>query len=246
MPKKLLIFPFGGNAQESLMSILAINRIQQEWEIMGFIDDNDALQGKEYLGFKVLGGRELLKVHKDACVLAVPGSPQSYLKRREIIEQLPVDHSRFATIVHPSVVRAPDSLIGHNTLLMPHVVISCGVRIGNHCIILPNTVISHDARVNDYCCIGSNVSISGAVNIGPECYIGSGVSIREQIRIGQRTLIGLGSNVVSDVEPETVAMGNPAKTTMTKNIATETKLKATPVTSGLSKNPMPLRKRSGG
>jgi len=211
MSKSLLIFPFDGNAKESLISVLAINTIRREWDIVGFIDDDHSLHGKDYHGVKVLGGRELLRVYTDAFVLAVPGSPRGYLRRKSIIESLPLEKSRFATIIHPSVVRAPDSVIGYNTLLMPHVVASCGVQVGNHCVILPNTVISHDSIIYDYCCIGSNVSISGSVSIGPECYIGSGVKIRENIRIGERTLIGLGSNVLSTIEKETVAVGNPAR-----------------------------------
>ena len=211
MSKTLLIFPFGGNARESLISVLAINRTNPEWEVLGFIDDDQAQHGKDYCGIKVLGGREQIKKYEDAFVLAVPGSPKGYLKRKAAINSLAVEQSRFATIIHPSVVRAPDSVIGYNTLLMAHVVVSCGARIGNHCIVLPNTVVAHDSSVGDYGCIGSNVSISGSVCIGSECYIGSGVKIRENIRVWDRTLIGLGSNVISDIEKETVAVGNPAR-----------------------------------
>ena len=210
MSKKLLIFPFGGNAKESLISILAINETRREWDVVGFIDDDHSLHGKDYCGIKVLGGMEQFKEHSDALVLAVPGSPSGYLRRKAIIQSLGIENSRFATISHPSVVKAPDAVVGYNTLIMPHVVVSCGVQIGNHCIILPNTVIAHDSAVGDYCCIGSNVSISGSVSIGPECYIGSGVKVREHVRIGKRTLIGLGSNVVTDIAEGVVAVGNPA------------------------------------
>ncbi|ULA58181.1 MAG: putative UDP-N-acetylbacillosamine N-acetyltransferase [Nitrospira sp.] len=211
MSKKLLIFPFGGNGKESLISILAINEVRPEWEVIGFIDDNHSLHGQDYSGVKVLGGRELFQSHRDAYVLAVPGSPNGYLRRRFIIESLGIQASRFATIIHPSVVKAPDAVVGHNTLLMPHVVVSCGVRIGNHCVVLPNTVIAHDTMIGDYCCIGSNVSLSGGVNVGVECYIGSGVKIRENVHIGDRTLVGLGSNVVCDIPEDIVVVGNPAR-----------------------------------
>ena len=211
MSKKLLIFPFGGNGKESLIFILAINEMRPEWEVVGFIDDNHSLHGKEYAGVKVLGGRELLQAHLDAFVLAVPGSPTGYLRRKSTIGSLAIEASRFATIIHPSVVRAPDAVIGRNTLLMPHVVVSCGVRVGNHCVVLPNTVIAHDTVVGDYCCIGSNVSVSGSVSIGSECYIGSGVKVRENVHIKDRSLIGLGSNVLCDIAEEIVAVGNPAK-----------------------------------
>ena len=211
MPRKLLLFPFGGNAREALLSLFAINDKDQAWDIVGFVDDDPSQRGKSYYGIKVLGGREVLSMHADAFVLAVPGSPKGYLRRKAILEGLDIDPSRFATIIHPSVVQAPDAVIGHNSLIMPNVVVSCGVQVGNHCIVLPNTVISHDSVVGDYCCIGSNVSISGSVNIDQECYIGSGTRIRENIRIGGRSLVGLGSNVVSDIDGSTVVVGNPAR-----------------------------------
>ncbi len=211
MPKQLLLFPFGGNAKEALISIFAINGIQPEWNIVGFLDDDHSVHGKACCGIKVLGGKELLKVYDTAYVLAVPGSPKGYLRRKTIIGGLCLDKSRFATIVHPSVIRSPDATIGYNTLVMSNVVVSCGSQIGNHCIVLPNTVLAHDSSISDYGCIGSNVSLSGSVNIGSECYIGSGVTMRENIKIGARTLIGLGSNVISDIEEGTVAVGSPAR-----------------------------------
>ncbi|MDD2542392.1 MAG: acetyltransferase [Desulfuromonadaceae bacterium] len=211
MSGRLVLFPFGGNARESLMSVFAINEKTVEWEIMGFIDDDRSLHGKECCGIKVLGGRELLKEFPDAQIIAVPGSPTNYLRRKNILDSLPVDKSRFATIIHPSVGRSPDATIGYNTIIMSNVVISCGVTIGNHCVILPNTVVSHDSAVGDYCCIGSNVSISGSVHIDPSCYIGSGTKIREDISIGSGALVGLGSNVISDIPAGVIAVGSPAK-----------------------------------
>jgi hypothetical protein len=37
MAKEILLFPFGGNAKESLISILAINNARREWNVLGFI-----------------------------------------------------------------------------------------------------------------------------------------------------------------------------------------------------------------
>ena len=211
MASKLILFPFGGNAREALMSVLAINEVEAEWDIVGFIDDDTSLHGRECCGVKVLGGREQFHLFPDAFVLAVPGSPTGYMRRKEIIDRLPIDASRFATIIHPSVARAPDAVIGYNTVIMPNAVISCGTDIGNHCVLLPNTVVSHDSVIGDYCCVGSNVTISGSVRIGSGCYIGSGTKMREHISIGAGTLVGLGSNVLSDLPEGVIAVGSPAK-----------------------------------
>lgn len=211
MSKKLILFPFGGNAREALLSVLAINEVKKQWDILGFLDDESSLHGMCSCGIEVLGGRKLLKKHSDAQVLAVPGNPDNYLKRKGIIGALGIKETFFATIIHPTVSVSPDAKIGHNTIIMPNCVISCGAQVGNHCVILPNSVISHDSTLGDYSMIGSNVSISGNVNIGPECYIGAGTKIRDRISIKEKSLIGLGSNVVSDIEKGVVAAGNPAR-----------------------------------
>ncbi len=212
MSKPLLLFPFGGNAREALATIDAVNRAAREWDVIGFLDDDRTLHGKEYLGVKVLGGLRLLEERRDVHVLAVPGSPKGYLKRKQLLAALPVEASRFATIVHPTAVLAVDARVGYNTVVMAHVVVSCAARVGNHCIVLPNTVIAHDSSVGDYCCVGSNVSVSGMVAIGEECYVGSGVKIREKVTIGSKSLLGLGANVIRDVGERVVAVGNPART----------------------------------
>jgi sugar O-acyltransferase (sialic acid O-acetyltransferase NeuD family) len=220
MKKKILLFPFGGNAKESLLSILAINKIRETWDVLGFLDDDRAVLGKECCGFKVLGGREVIKKNTDAMVLAVPGNPNTFLKRRKAIESLGVAPARFATIIHPSAVVSPDAKIGINVTLMANVFVSSGVTIGNHCVFLPNTVIAHDSMVGDYCLVGSNITISGNVRIGEGSYIASGTNIRNDIRIGDRSLVGLGSNVVSDVDDRVVVAGNPAR--MMKSLTEET------------------------
>jgi sugar O-acyltransferase (sialic acid O-acetyltransferase NeuD family) len=211
MTKRLLIFPFGGNGREALVSVIDMNRIRGEWDVVGFVDDDEELRDRECCGVRVIGGREVIKDYPDAYVLAVPGNPDNFTRRGDIIEGLSVARARFATVVHSSAVISPDSRIGINTLLMPNVFVGPGAEIGNHCIILPNTVVSHDSKVGDYSCVGSNVSLSGNSRVGRSCYIGSGAKIRGNISIGERVMIGLGANVISDIHANVVAVGNPAR-----------------------------------
>lgn len=206
--RPLLLFPFGGNAREALCAVLAAG---SPWKPIGFFDDDDSTWGKECCGVRVLGGRDAVGKHRGAMILAVPGSPGTYLERRKTLQGLEIPRERFATVRHPSVVVAPDAKVGRNTLLLPNVVVSTGARVGGHCVILPNTVIAHDSEVGDYTLIGSNVTVSGHVRIGENCYIGSGANLRDNISIGARTLLGLGANAVSDIESGVVAAGNPAR-----------------------------------
>jgi maltose O-acetyltransferase len=49
------------------------------------------------------------------------------------------------------------------------------------------------------------------VEIGASCWIGMGVCILPAVRIGDGCVVGAGSVVVKDLEPYTVAVGNPAR-----------------------------------
>lgn len=209
--KKLILFPFNGNAQEAVSIVDAANQTDQRCCLLGFIDDNLELRGKEFQSYSILGGRDQLDLYPDAKVLAVPGRPENFWEREKVIDSLGIDEKRFSSLIHPSAQIGVGVEIGYNTLIMAGVVITANVSVGNHCVILPNTVISHDSIIRDYCLIGSNVSISGGVNVERLSYIGSGSKLIQEITIGEKTLVGLGSTVLGSTEPQSIVAGNPAK-----------------------------------
>jgi sugar O-acyltransferase (sialic acid O-acetyltransferase NeuD family) len=200
---RLLIFPYNGNGIE------AVDCLRDDFELIGFVDDTPEKQGEQN-GYTVFG-REAFAQHPDAKVLAVPGSPVSYTKRKQIIDGLGITADRFATIVHPMASVSSRAKLGINTLIMSGVVITSNAIIGDHVCVLPNSVIHHDTVIMDYTLVGSNVTVAGHSVIGKECYIGSGSSIINGITIGNRTLVGMGSNVIRAVADNMKIAGNPAK-----------------------------------
>jgi sugar O-acyltransferase (sialic acid O-acetyltransferase NeuD family) len=202
--KNLLIFPYNGNGLEALACL------NDEYNFIGFVDDTVEKQGLSEYGFTVFG-RDAFKKFSDSFVLAVPGSPESFKKRKDIITELNINPERFTTIIHPSAIVSKMAKIGTNSLIMAGVVITSNSIIGDNVCVLPNTVIHHDTVIGDYSLIGSNVSIAGGTRIGDNCYIGSGSKVINGIQIGDKVLIGLGSNVLKDIEQNAKVVGNPAK-----------------------------------
>ena len=200
----IYLFPYNGNAIE------ALDCISEEYNVLGFIDDNVEKQKSTYHGIPVFD-KSVLQSNKQAKVLAVPGSPTSYKERKSIIDELHIEEDRFVTIIHPNAQVSKYATIGKNTLIMSGVVITSNAVIGNNVCILPNSVIHHDSKIGDYCLIGSNVSIAGNTKIEANCYIGTGVSIINGVTIGEGTLIGIGSNVIQSIPKNSKAVGNPAK-----------------------------------
>lgn len=201
---KLLIFPFNGNGLE------AIDCIRGQYELIGFVDDTPEKQGTSTCGYKVFG-RDAFDIYPDAKVLAVPGGPQSFMNRIEIINGLMLERERFVTVVHPKASVSPLATMGKNVLIMAGVTITSNATLEDHVCVLPNSVIHHDSVIGSWTLIGSGVVVAGNVTVGNNCYIGSGSTIINGIRIGDESLIGLGSNVIKSVPPRTVVAGNPAK-----------------------------------
>ena len=209
--KKLLLFPFNGNAREAASVVEAINRQHETWQLLGFIDDDPKKHGLHFGDYPVLGGREHLQRNEDTFVLAVPGRPESFLQRQALIASLKVEPERFASIIHPSASIGIGCTVGGNTLLMANIVLTANVSVGRSVVILPNTVIAHDSTLGDYCLVGANVSVSGGVTVGENCYVGSGARIIQETTIGERALIGLGAVVINNVAAGSVVAGNPAR-----------------------------------
>jgi sugar O-acyltransferase (sialic acid O-acetyltransferase NeuD family) len=200
----LLIFPCNGNGIE------ALDCIGEAYTVLGFVDDAIDKQGSEVCGYPVFD-RSALQRLGDARVLAVPGSPASYLSRRTALEGLGVDRERFARVIHPGAHVSARAELGRNVLVMAGAVITSNAVIGDHVCILPNTVVHHDSVIGPWTLLGSNVTVAGGVRIGENCYIGSGASIMNGIQVGDGALVGLGANVIRSVAPAGRVAGNPAR-----------------------------------
>jgi acetyltransferase EpsM len=200
----LLLFPYSGTALE------AIDCLGDQWNCVGFISDNKQFIGQEHAGIKIFD-RSAIYNFIDAKVLAVHGSPSSYLKRSQILASLNIPENRFATVIHPKASVAKMAFIGVNVLIMAGVVITANAVIGNHVVILPNSVIHHDSEVGELTLIAANCTIAGNVKIYKNCYVGAGCSIKNGVAIQEKTLVGMGANVLNSFNSESVLVGNPAK-----------------------------------
>jgi sugar O-acyltransferase (sialic acid O-acetyltransferase NeuD family) len=202
--EEIIIFPYSGTAIE------ALDCLNDNQKCIGFVSDDDNVIGKYFFGVEVCS-RAIFDKFPNAKVLAVNGSPTSYLKRKEIIDSLKIEKERFCNIIHPKAIVSKNATIGYNVLIMGGVVITANACIGNHICILPNAVVHHDSSIGEYTLIAANATICGNVTVGKNCYIGAASSIKNGLSIGDNTLIGIGTNVVNDIAAGKIVKGNPAK-----------------------------------
>jgi sugar O-acyltransferase (sialic acid O-acetyltransferase NeuD family) len=199
----IVLIGLSGNTLEILEAV------QTQYAVAGILSD-DPRHGDQFEGIPVTP-LSRAKDFGDAYYLFLIGSEKSFSRRQTIIDALQIPEERYARVSHLRASVSGYARLGHGTVLYPGVIVTSNAVLGNHVMVLPNSVIHHDVTIGACSIIGSNVTISGSVKIGRGCYVGSASSIRNGISIGDGALIGMAANVVKDVPPGAVMVGNPAR-----------------------------------
>ena len=203
----LLLVGSGGLARE----VAAVARHSNQWQLLGFCDDDPLRQGAVIDGVPVLGPTHLVHERPNAAVLLCVGSPVRPTSRGVLADRLNLPPQRYATLVHPSAYVAPGVELGVGTIMLAGAVVTAPQRVGSHVVAMPLTVLTHDDEVSDFVTFATRVALGGGVRVDRAAYIGAGAVIRENVKIGARALVGLGSVVLNDVPPDEVWVGNPAR-----------------------------------
>lgn len=86
------------------------------------------------------------------------------------------------------------------------------VKIGDHVTIAPGvTFITHDGAVWIFREEIPDLQVFGPIIIEDNCVVGANAILFPNIRIGRNSIIGAGSVVITDVPPNTIAIGVPAR-----------------------------------
>lgn len=86
-----------------------------------------------------------------------------------------------------------DTIIGEGTKVDNLVHIAHNVKIGRNCMIIAGSILC------------------GSVVIEDNVWVAPNATIKEGVTVGEGSMIGLAANVLKDVEPNSVMIGNPAR-----------------------------------
>ncbi|SFN58139.1 acetyltransferase [Proteiniclasticum ruminis] len=205
--KNIVIIGAGGFGREVAWLIDDINKKKMEWNIVGFVDDNQEIQGNEVNGYKVVGNIDWLKEQELYVVNAV-GDP---IIKKKIIEKLDGSKNQYPVLIHPSVIYSESVNFGEGAIICAGNIITVNIEIGKHVIINLDCTIGHDANIGDYSTVLPSVNISGFVKIEECVSIGTGSAVIQGVNIGRNTVVGAGAIVVKDLPANCTAVGSPAK-----------------------------------
>lgn len=208
--KKLIIIGASGFGREVAWLVERINAKTPSWELMGFIDDNPELKGKEINGYLVLGDCNEVINYCDAYFVCAVGSSKI---RKSIISKVNRMNPeiKFATLIDPSVEMSKLVTIGEGTIICAHTIITVNISIGNHVIINLDCTVGHDAIIQDFATLYPSVNVSGITEIGECTELGTGMQIIQAKKVGAYAIVGAGAVVVKDIPEKCTAVGSPAK-----------------------------------
>lgn len=209
--KDIVIYGAGGFGREIACLLRLINEKSEEWNLIGFLDDNENLWGTKNEYGEVLGGADWLNQYNQdlACTIAV-GNPTAVQK---IVGKINNKKILYPNLYAPTVTFLDkDSLqIGQGNIFCYGCFISCNVKIGSFNLFNGNITIGHDANIGDCNVVMPASNISGGVMMGNSNFLGVQSVILQYIKVGNNTRVGANSVIMRKTKDGFLYMGNPAK-----------------------------------
>jgi len=208
--KDLLIFGAGGFGREVAWIVERLNKVSPTWNLLGFMDDADDIQGTLINGYPVLGKTGDIRNYPNAYFVVAVGA--SKIREQIVSNMKTIDPSiQFGTVIDPSVEMSDRVTIGEGTIICAHSIITVNVEINSHVIINLNCTIGHDSVIRDFATLYPSVNLSGITNINRAVELGTGMQIIQGKTVGEYSIVGAGAVVVRDIPAKCTAVGNPAK-----------------------------------
>lgn len=204
----LAFYGASGLGTEFLYLAIRINKEENRWEDMIFVDDDPAKDGTELEGLKVMPFTTALETYgKDNLQFMLSiGEPEV----KDIIYKKLKDHGCVLTnLIHPESLVPPSAKLGEGIVVHKLSSIPPQSVIGNNVLIQGTTVLGHNLVLEDNVVISSLAFVGGDTHIGRNTYIAPHCCIKNGIKIGADAIVGMASVVTKDIPDRAVAFGNP-------------------------------------
>jgi sugar O-acyltransferase (sialic acid O-acetyltransferase NeuD family) len=184
-----------------------------DYNIIGFLDDSQEKQGKEYFGYKVIGcfnDIEMIKNKFNITTFLIGLADHRHMMIRHRVFKKCVSLGLTpGESIHRNANILKSANLQQGAFIMPNVYIGVNVNIGVNSSIHVGVSILEEVKIGNNVLIAGNSFIGGYAKIGDNVYIGPGCIIASGVEIESNTLIGAGSLVLKKLPSNVAAYGSP-------------------------------------
>ncbi len=146
----------------------------------------------EYLLFAPLSGKKMNNIRKD---IYLQGKNKGY---------------KFATYISTNCINYSKS-VGENCFILEGNILQPFTQIGSNVVLWSGNHIGHHTVVHDHVFMCGRVNIAGRCIIEERVFIGANTTMKDGIVAYEGSFISLGSNIIQNIETNSVYAGDFAK-----------------------------------
>jgi sugar O-acyltransferase (sialic acid O-acetyltransferase NeuD family) len=206
--EELFVFGASGHAK------VIVDIIEQQgiYRVGFILDDNPELWDREFYGYRVAGGRDvLLSRGKNSGLSRGIVAIGSNRARASVAGWLVQNGFQLASVIHPGAAISRGVSIAAGTVVMAGAVINADTTIGDNVIINTGATIDHDCTVGNCVHIAPGATLCGTVTVGDGTFICAGAIVIPNLHIGASVVVGAGATVVRNVPDNVMVVGTPAR-----------------------------------
>lgn len=204
--KKIIVVGAGGFGREAYYLIQAINQVEPQFKVMGFLDDNpNALEGKK-IDCPILGSVNDWQPSDNEVYAMGIAAPKT---KEKVATILVGKGAKFVTLIHPAALVNKDAIIGIGCIIGGRSSVGALTRVGDF-VHIAGSMVGQDGLIDDYSTTTGFANITNA-KLGKRVFVGSHAVVLNGLTVGDDAFICAGSICFSKVKPGTKVFGNPAK-----------------------------------
>lgn len=200
----------GGHAKV----VIDILLLDEGCQVVGLVDQDQALWNTNVLGITVLGDDSLLGELRQQGVghaFIGLGSVGDTEPRRLLYQKARDLGFEIIDVIHRQAIVSPFAQIGRGPTIMAGAVINAAAQLGDNVIVNTGAIVEHDCIIGNHVHIATGARLASTVAVGDGAHIGAGATVLQCVSIGQGAIVGAGAMVIRDVAPWTMVVGVPAR-----------------------------------
>lgn len=176
---------------------VVIDIVEREgrYRILHLLDDNPALHGASFFGYRVAGSSESILARaagERPLVLVAIGDNATRLR---IAQRLREGGLELGRAVHPHAQIGRGAAIGAGTVVMAGAVVNADAKIGENVIINTGATVDHDCVIESGVHVAPGAHLCGGVRVGAGTLIGAGAVLIPGMQVGANSVVPAGTTL---------------------------------------------------